>query len=354
MKHKSLITSIFIIISGQTLALPQINNQKHYEYNIFKLGGGLVDGSIMKYSKCVNDGKVTKLEDLIEDTVKLDCNNHTNIKRFCECIDAVSSATEDHEDKITEDLSQRYQRYLLDHPEIQKEFHKVRVEQLSNELNLYFDDPNKCSPTMHPNPIGSGYEQRISHSEVDIFRQNTPYYEAAVATVQRMYDNYKNTRYKDASIHEIEHNVNLMLEIEKNGELNSPIHKGVINDVISFINESHLNAHSTGAKITDYSIRQSLDYVLLEKCTATDQSFIDLQNDEFTEQMRTSTSFQEFTTEIMSAQNRMSYYYDFVESRTYHPDEEKMIQQKFEADIFFCKQVTDEDEGESADQYLEV
>ncbi|OUR95519.1 hypothetical protein A9Q84_16940 [Halobacteriovorax marinus] len=112
---------LYILVIPRALSLPNYSGERDIEFNLFKLGGGLVDSSVMKFSKCVPGVELKGLKVLIDDATKLDCNNHTKIEPFCKCINLVAGDDIDRH-TIAEDLYDDYLEFLKKEPEVYRKF----------------------------------------------------------------------------------------------------------------------------------------------------------------------------------------------------------------------------------------
>jgi hypothetical protein len=138
---------IFICLHSSAWSLPNLGGERDIEFNIFELGAGLVDSSVMRFKKCVPGAKHTHLEKLLSDGAKLDCNSTKNNEDFCRCVNAVAGKSVDRE-KITKDIRLKYTDFLRNNVNLKKEFMSKKYLERYTKIANFVGPKDQCIPSL--------------------------------------------------------------------------------------------------------------------------------------------------------------------------------------------------------------
>jgi hypothetical protein len=345
---KSIQFFILLIFTASTAyALPRIGEEKDFEYNIFKLGGGLVNGSIMKYSKCVNDGQITKLEELIDDSVKLDCNYHKDDKAFCNCVSTISSVEPKKEKEINEKLEKQFHHYLETDLDIRHQYMFDLLSSEADNLKIYENENFSCSSSFDYSSqegiSSKGNSLSFSNKRLDVHEYNSQHFEL-LDLINRAYNEIINIRMKDTGPFQLEYDVSISMLLQDYPLIDTPFNKSLVGDIISKVN-SNTNKASISPEELNKEIQKSIIDEIHYKCNLLESSFSEYQNQEYSEDEFYTPQFKEYAENLTSStlNNQLKEeFYEFVQTRVYHPDSNIMSQKRFEADIYYCALIKDE------------
>ncbi|OUR96733.1 hypothetical protein A9Q84_10355 [Halobacteriovorax marinus] len=139
-----------LLVMPQAFSLPNFSGKdedRDIQFNIFKLGGGLIDSSVMRFSKCAGGNTSGTLSDLVDNTTQLDCNNHTQIKPFCRCVNLVAGGKVDRKG-IKKKLEKQYFDYLKNHEQVKKDFLEEKLFEEYVQLTSLMEDKSSCAPEL--------------------------------------------------------------------------------------------------------------------------------------------------------------------------------------------------------------
>lgn len=373
---------LYILVIPRALSLPNYSGERDISFNLFKLGGGLIDSSVMKFSKCVPGTSSDGLRALVDDATQLDCNNHTEAGPFCKCVNLIAGAGKKQRESIGENLKKEYFQYLKNQPESFREFkgqqmlkeyaellgllgpndscgQEFRVEfgKLSRDASSStspvlvdsYDMANEGQRAIFGSLIAVGMsgssggispfideinkeEDKKKHRAIEFLEGFLKKYSDYLKVLSDVYDPHTFDR------RFLEYTNSTGVKFSKNFQRNF-IKPTLTNLQLSYNGELAKEIRNNPKALSE-SIGLALQQSISEQCLILEEEYKDFKKGSFKQRDLDSESFEDYLEVQVAGQpydpdHKLSYE-SFVKNTIYSDNPTEFVNKRFEADIYYC------------------